>query len=201
MGKQKQTIFKKRWFDITTAYWARICRSFKETRYRFSAWRAGTKPYLSYWPARLHRRAKSIPRYRFLGSINVYIYGLWATLRHCTAPSPYRNALTWMPESVATLPPFSPIEGQKWFDQISRQWESQKNRFALIYFGKIQFLPPFEISRSCPPPRNSDRGSKRNHQCTLIIWSLRFSLHSPIPSWMSETETIPILFFLLLQFV
>ncbi len=45
-------------------------------------------------------------------------------------------------ESVATLPPFSPIEGQKWFDQISSQWESQKNRFELIYFGKIQFLPP-----------------------------------------------------------
>jgi hypothetical protein len=45
-------------------------------------------------------------------------------------------------ESVATLPPFSPIEGQKWFDQISSQRESQKNRFAFIYFGKIQFLPP-----------------------------------------------------------
>ncbi len=44
-----------------------------------------------------------------------------------------------LPESVATLPPFSPIEGQKWFDQISSQWESQKNRFALIYFGKVQF--------------------------------------------------------------
>jgi hypothetical protein len=55
---------------------ARICRSFKETRYRFSAWRAGTKPYLSYWPARLHRLAKSIPRNRFLGSINIYKYGL-----------------------------------------------------------------------------------------------------------------------------
>jgi len=46
------------------------------------------------------------------------------------------------PESVATLPPFSPIEVEKWFDQISSQWESQKNRFALTYFGKIQFLPP-----------------------------------------------------------
>jgi hypothetical protein len=57
-------------------YRARICRSFKETRYRFSAWRAGTKPYLSYWTARLHRLAKSIPRNRFLGSINVYKYGL-----------------------------------------------------------------------------------------------------------------------------
>ncbi len=59
---------------------ARICRSFKETRYRFLAWRAGTKPYLSYWPARLHRLAKSIPRNRFLGSINVYKYGLCVTI-------------------------------------------------------------------------------------------------------------------------
>jgi hypothetical protein len=25
------------------------------------------------------------------------------------------------PESIATLPPFGPIEGQKWFDQISSQ--------------------------------------------------------------------------------
>ncbi len=46
------------------------------------------------------------------------------------------------PESVATLPPFGPIERQKWFDQISSQWESQRNRFALIYYGKNQFLPP-----------------------------------------------------------
>ncbi len=46
------------------------------------------------------------------------------------------------PESVATLAPFGPIEGQKWFDRISSQWESQKNRFALNYFGKIRFLPP-----------------------------------------------------------
>jgi hypothetical protein len=52
------------------------------------------------------------------------------------------SSLFFGPESVATLPPFSPIEGQKWFDQISSQWESQKNRFALTYFGKIQFLPP-----------------------------------------------------------
>ena len=44
------------------------------------------------------------------------------------------------------------LEGQKWFDQISCQWESQKNLFAMIYFGKIQFfyLPEFKISRSCP---------------------------------------------------
>ncbi len=64
------------WLGCSSLPRARICRSFKETRYRFSAWRAGTKPYLSYWPARLHGLAKSIPRYRFLGSINVYKYGL-----------------------------------------------------------------------------------------------------------------------------
>ncbi len=34
------------------------------------------QPYLSYRPDKLHRLAKSIPRNRFLGSINVYKYGL-----------------------------------------------------------------------------------------------------------------------------
>ncbi len=45
-------------------------------------------------------------------------------------------------ESIATLPPFGPIEGHKWFFQISSQLKSQKNRFAFISFVKIQFLPP-----------------------------------------------------------
>ncbi len=49
----------------------------------------------------------------------------------------------FFPKSIATLPLFGPmLEGHKWFDQISSQWESQKNRFAFISFGKIQFLPP-----------------------------------------------------------
>ncbi len=48
----------------------------------------------------------------------------------------------WSAESTATLPPFSPIEGQKWFDQTSSQWESQKNRFTFISFGKSRFKPP-----------------------------------------------------------
>ncbi len=60
--------------------------------------------------------------------------------KHCCVGSTQPRSL--FTESVATLPPFGPIEGQKWFDQISSQWESQKNRFALTYFGKIQFLPP-----------------------------------------------------------
>jgi hypothetical protein len=37
------------------------------------------QPYLLYRPARLHRLAESIPRNRFLGSLNVYKYGLRQT--------------------------------------------------------------------------------------------------------------------------
>ncbi len=74
--------------------------------------------------------AKSVP------VMNVYTVVIWGGGAQTFSTS-IQN-----PESVATLPPFSPIEGQKWFDQISSQWESQKNRFALTYFGKIQFLPP-----------------------------------------------------------
>ncbi len=53
---------------------ARIYKPFKEPRIWFPAWRAGTvqQPYLSYWPARLHRLAESIPWNRFLGPLNVY---------------------------------------------------------------------------------------------------------------------------------
>jgi hypothetical protein len=54
---------------------------------------------------------------------------------------------------LATLPPFGPIEGQKkWFDQISSQWESQKNRTGLQWSISAKssfFFPAFEISRSC----------------------------------------------------
>jgi hypothetical protein len=32
---------------------------------------------LLYWPARLHWLAESIPWKRFLGSLNVYKFGLW----------------------------------------------------------------------------------------------------------------------------
>jgi len=65
-----------------------------------------------------------------------------APANHYHMSRDFRENFHFNPESVATLPPFSPIEEQKWFDQISSQWESQKNRFALIYFGKIRFLPP-----------------------------------------------------------
>ncbi len=59
-----------------------------------------------------------------------------------TCRAAYREGGGGKTESIATLPPFGPIEVQKWFDQISSQWESQKNQFAFIFSGKIQFLPP-----------------------------------------------------------
>ncbi len=49
-----------------------------------------------------------------------------------------------------SVPPFGPIEGQKWFFQISSQWESQKNQLHLLISAKSSFyLPAFEIFRSC----------------------------------------------------
>ncbi len=62
--------------SIQLAYVAWVCiwRPFKEPRNRVPACLAGTQPYMSYWPARLHRLAKSIPQNRFLGFIIVYKY-------------------------------------------------------------------------------------------------------------------------------
>jgi hypothetical protein len=86
-------------------------------------------------------------------------------------------------ESVATLPPFGPIEGQKWFDRISSQWESQKNRFALIYFGKIRFyLPAFEISRSCRTASGfcRNRLMQTGSSGTLIGWKSGQTTYVPL---------------------
>jgi hypothetical protein len=46
---------------------------------RFPAWRDGTSTLFDYQPARLQysRVAELIPWNRFLGSLNVYNYGLW----------------------------------------------------------------------------------------------------------------------------
>ncbi len=55
-----------------TTLWARICKPFKEPRNRFPAWRAGTTTLFNVLPAT--RLGKW--RNRFLGSLNVYKYGL-----------------------------------------------------------------------------------------------------------------------------
>ncbi len=91
-----------------------------------------------------------------------------------TTPAQSKSHL-YSPESIATLPPFGPIEGQKWFDQISSQWESQKNRFALIYFGKIQFLPP--CIWNIPFMSYRLRGLQRD--VVYLSWPIATSFTSP----------------------
>ncbi len=52
------------------------------------------QPYLTYWPTRLHRLSESIPWNRFLGSVNVYIYGLCAlypVVHEVSIPQPMEN--------------------------------------------------------------------------------------------------------------
>ncbi len=54
----------------------RICKPFKEPRSRYPASGSVRQPYLTYRPGRLHRLAESSPWNRFLGSLNVWNYGL-----------------------------------------------------------------------------------------------------------------------------
>jgi hypothetical protein len=55
---------------------AHICKPFKEPGIDSQPGRLVRQPYLLYRLARLHRLAESIHRNRFLGSLNVYKYGL-----------------------------------------------------------------------------------------------------------------------------
>ncbi len=101
--------------------------------------------------------------------------------RYAAEPKAYRSA-----ESVATLPPFGPIEGHKWFDQISSQWESKKNWFALISFGKIQFLPPciwnlpfmsYRLSRKTLRKRTSSCPVQHIEQSKCIKLNIDTNIH------------------------
>jgi hypothetical protein len=61
---------------------ARICKPFKEPGIDSQPGGPVRQPYLLYRLARLHRLAEMIPLNRFLGSLNVYKYGLrlhWLT--------------------------------------------------------------------------------------------------------------------------
>ncbi len=101
-GKEWESEPEKLNKNYRASYRARICRSFKETRNQFLAWRAGTKPSFSYWPARLQRLAKSIPRNQFLSFIKVYKYGLWSGQRALASHwwTKYANAT---PEYLTTI--------------------------------------------------------------------------------------------------
>ncbi len=117
-----------------------------ETRYRFSAWRAGTKPYLSYWPARLHRLAKSIPRNRCLGSINVYKYGLRARTFKCLW-GPGTDSKEWIPPAYVTCNPV----------RQPYSYSIPSPKYIVLKFQQCLLLPVFFFLfiPNYPPLRNS----------------------------------------------
>ncbi len=112
------------------------------------------------FPCHTGRRKKEREARKVKYNAETVVMNSWSQMEgDLNRPLPKRDKKQTLPESVATLPPFGPIEGQKWFDQISSQWESQKNRLALIYLGKIQFLPPLHLKypvRVVPPLISED---------------------------------------------
>ncbi len=71
--------------SVHVGNWDGICKSFMEPRNRSLTGGPVQQHYLSYRPATLHSLAESILRNRFLGSINVYKYGLWCTRSACAS--------------------------------------------------------------------------------------------------------------------
>jgi hypothetical protein len=67
------------WLQVLRAR-ARICKPFMSPGINSQSGGPVRQAYLTYRPARLLRMAESIPWNRFLGSLNVYKYGLWRTI-------------------------------------------------------------------------------------------------------------------------
>jgi hypothetical protein len=94
----------------------RICKPFKEPRNRFQDWRARTITLFVVPACQATRLAKSIPLKRFLGSLNVYKYGLWAAAPELTEKLESVQNLSliylsvkrykWAPTSILQHAPF-----------------------------------------------------------------------------------------------
>ncbi len=91
---------------ISYMYWDGICKSFMEPWNWFQPGGPVQQPYLLYRPARLHSLAESIPRNRFLGSINVYKYGLGIPPPPCLTPSVSFHSASHL---ISTIPLFNPL--------------------------------------------------------------------------------------------
>ncbi len=61
------------------------------------------------FPAQCTAVLSKQPVYSYVGCTVHVVSHNWSSVVALTSPS----------ESIATLPPFGPIEGQKWFEQIS----------------------------------------------------------------------------------
>jgi hypothetical protein len=96
----------------------------------------------SQWASRKNRFA-----FISFGKIQFLPPCIWDFLLYRSGDLKCREVKT---EYIAMLPPFSPIEGCKWFFQFPANESLRRTGLHLLFLGKIQFLPPcFEIFHSC----------------------------------------------------
>jgi hypothetical protein len=96
---------------------------------------------LSYRPARLHRLAEFIPWNRFLGSINIFKYGLWWQSYHGTKPwldevCPFPSTETFSHLNRSTR--YSPFNEKKTKLKTHYLWKQGFNRYMhLVAFSQV----------------------------------------------------------------
>ncbi len=128
-----------------------ICKSLKEPRNRSQPGGPVHQPCLSYRPTRLHSLAESIPRNRFLGSINVYKYGLW---KQVSIGLSYRPAslcslaTQFQTRFLESIP--RPIAGHK----FPTRFMEPRNRFQGVNSASLCSLSWARICIPFKEPRN-----------------------------------------------
>ncbi len=141
------------------------------------------QPYFSFRPDRLYRLAKSIPRNRFLGSINVYKYGLcwkkvrmashlylytgiiWGLIKRTKSPklSAVRRKSTWKDIHfvVPNLgpPSFAPSQTERTF-LFSLVTIQPFKVFLAVYIGHFSYFTNIFVLKSLPvPPPHSPKAN------------------------------------------
>ncbi len=91
------------------------------------------QPYLAYLPARLHRLLESIPWNRFLGSLNVYKFGLSTvfSLSLCAMQVPASLFLLLLFQTLLRLNRVNNFELKSKWEKVSWTWHTKEKIFRL----------------------------------------------------------------------
>jgi hypothetical protein len=122
---------------IGLLYWPardRICKPFQEPAIDSQPGGPVRQPYLLYRLARLHRLAESVPRNQFLGSLNIYKYGLRLHRRAESIPGLLKRlqirAQATLASGIGSLESIPRLHNMKNEDEDDFFWiEAKKNEY------------------------------------------------------------------------
>ncbi len=173
---------------------ARICKPFKVPRIDSQPGGPVWQPYLLYRLARLHRLAELIPRNRFLGSLNVYKYGIRLhRLAELVPGNRFLGSITWRTQTNFDT-------GRLYCCDLAYFWNKPGSfRFDLFKFLNKQTSLRFDLSNlwNKQSSLRFDLSNLWNKQTSLCfdlsnLWNKQSSLRFDLSNLWNQQNSLSI---------